>query len=248
MTFNSRPELFDNILLSTKEKTDQVLNDFSNSVLNYFDSPIKAPTEELIIDSIPLNVIPDNNKEIVHPDYLLKSQSLIASILNTFNLTHDNDLGLLSISSGTMNLEFIGAKTHTVPVDSIGNVLNYSLRQIAGEDKYKHGFLINYPKINTENKTFSNISVDSLESFVNNLDDSTIKTLTQTQSEIDRKIPVIVRILDLDNIKLILEYLSIYSNNSSLDKFVYKKFNDGTNESAIYYIAVHDQVDSSTKN
>ena len=122
------------------------------------------------------------------------------------------------------------------------------MRQIAGEDKYKHGFLINYPKINTENKTYSNISVDSLESFVNNLDDSTIKTLTQTQSEIDRKIPVIVRILDLDNIKRMLEYLSTYSNNSSLDKFVYKKFNDGTKESAIYYIAVHDQVDSSTKN
>ena len=150
--------------------------------------------------------------------------------------------------AGMKNLEFIGKKTHTVPVDSIGNVLNYSLRQIAGEDKYKHGFLINYPKINTENKTFSNISVDSLESFVNNLNDSTIKTLTQTQSEIDRKIPVIVRILDLDNIKRMLEYLSTYSNNSSLDKFVYKKFNDGTNESAIYYIAVHDQVDNSTKN
>ena len=247
LTFNSRPELFDNILLSTKEKTDQVLNDFSNSVLNYFDSP-KSPPEELIIESTPLNVILDNNQEIDHPDYLLKSQSLITSILNTFNLTQDNDLVLLSISSGTMNLEFIGAKTHTVPVDSIGNVLNYSLRQIAGEDKYKHGFLINYPKINTENKTFSNISVDSLESFVNNLNDSTIKTLTQTQSEIDRKIPVIVRILDLDNIKRMLEYLSTYSNNSSLDKFVYKKFNDGTNESAIYYIAVHDQVDSSAKN
>ena len=45
-----------------------------------------------------------------------------------------------------MNLEFLGIKSHTVPVDSIGDVLNYSLRQIAGEDSYKHGFLIIYPK------------------------------------------------------------------------------------------------------
>ena len=57
-----------------------------------------------------------------------------------------------------------------------------------------------------------------------------------------------VRILDIDNIKLMLEYLSTYGNNSSLDKFVYKKFNYGTKESAIYYIAVHDQVYNSTKN
>ena len=83
---------------------------------------------------------------------------------------------------------------------------------------------------------------------VNDLYDSTIKTLKQTQSGKDRKTPVIVRILGGNNIKLMLEYLSTYGNNSSLDKFVYKKFNDETKESAIYYIAVHDQTDFSTKN
>ena len=45
-----------------------------------------------------------------------------------------------------------------------------------------------------------------------------------------------------------IKKLSTYGNNSSLDKFVYKKFNDETKESAIYYIAVHDQTDFSTKN
>ena len=179
---------------------------------------------------------------------MLSSQSLIASVLNTFTLTQNNNLLLLSISSGTLNLEFLDIKTHSVSVDSLGDILNYSLRQVAGQDQYKHGFLINYPNINTENKTFSNLTVDGLESFVNNLDDSTIKTLNQTQSGKDRKTPVIVRILGGDNIKLMLEYLSTYGNNSSLDKFVYKKFNDETKESAIYYIAVHDQTDFSTKN
>ena len=94
--------------------------------------------------------------------HLLSSQSLIASVLNTFTLTQNNNLLLLSISSGTLNLEFLDLKTHSVSVDSLGDVLNYSLRQVAGQDQYKHGFLINYPNINTENKTFSNLTVDGL--------------------------------------------------------------------------------------
>jgi len=248
LTFNNKPEVFDNLLLTSKEKSNQLLNDFTNSILSYFDQPLDEPLEETYDESTLSDVILDNNKKIFNPDHLLSSQSLIASVLNTFTLTQNNNLLLLSISSGTLNLEFLDIKTHSVSIDSLGDILNYSLRQVAGQDQYKHGFLINYPSINTENKTFSNLTVDGLESFVNNLDDSTIKTLKQTQSGKDRKTPVIVRILGGDNIKLMLEYLSTYGNNSSLDKFVYKKFNDETNESAIYYIAVHDQPDFSTKN
>ena len=45
LTFNTRPELFDNLLFSTKEKTNEVLNKFSNSILTYFDSPVDEPEE-----------------------------------------------------------------------------------------------------------------------------------------------------------------------------------------------------------
>ncbi len=248
LIFNNKPEVFDNLLLSSKEKTNQLLNNFSNSILSYFDPPVDESLEETYDESTLSDVIVDNNQKILYPDYLIRSQSLISSVLNTFNLTQNYDLLLLSISSGTLNLEFLGIKTNSVSVDSLGDILNYSLRQVSGQDQYKHGFLINYPNINIENRTYSNLTIDGLESFVNNLDDSTIKTLNSTQYGIDRKTPVIVRVLGGDNIKLMLEYLSTYGSNSSLDKFVYKKLNKGTEESAIYYIAVHNQTDFSTKN
>ena len=139
-------------------------------------------------------------------------------------------------------------KTQTIPVDSIGDILNYSLRQVNGEDQFKHGFLVNYNETNIENNSYSNITLAKLESFVNELDDSFIKSLDPIDEQTNKRVPVIVRIQDDDNINKMLEYLSQYGSNVSLDKFVYKKLIDDTQQAAVYYIAIYDQFDSSNKN
>ena len=252
LTFNTKPELLDNLLASTKIKTSQMFNDLSDSILSYFNSssdefedlivePINSTTEAPIVDT-------NNSLETKHPTYLIRSQSLIASINSTFSLTQDQNLLLLSASSGRLNVEFVAPKTQTIPVDSIGDILNYSLRQVNGEDQFKHGFLVNYNETNIENNSYSNITLAKLESFVNELDDSFIKSLDPIDEQTNKRVPVIVRIQDDDNINKMLEYLSQYGSNVSLDKFVYKKLIDDTQQAAVYYIAIYDQSDSSNKN
>ena len=55
---------------------------------------------------------------------------------------------------------------------------------------------------------------------------------------------MIIRIQDDDNIKKMLKYLSINASNASLEKFVYNKQIDGSDQSAVYYIAIYDHPDS----
>ena len=96
LTFNTKPELLDNLLASTKIKTSQMFNDLSDSILSYFnsssdefedliDEPINSTTEAPIVDT-------DNSLETKHPTHLIRSQSLIASINSTFSLTQDQNL------------------------------------------------------------------------------------------------------------------------------------------------------------
>ena len=99
LTFNTKPELLDNLLASTKIKTSQMFNGLSDSILSYFNSssdefedlivePINSTTEAPIVDT-------DNSLETKHPTHLIRSQSLIASINSTFSLTQDQNLLLL---------------------------------------------------------------------------------------------------------------------------------------------------------
>ena len=36
------------------------------------------------------------------------------------------------------------------PIDTLGDVLNYSLRQVNGDEMYKHGYLVNYSSSNSK--------------------------------------------------------------------------------------------------
>ena len=43
-----------------------------------------------------------------------------------------------------MDLLLLGNKTMDMPIDSIGDVLNISLRQIAGQNQFEQGYLVQY--------------------------------------------------------------------------------------------------------
>ena len=246
LTFNKKPELFDNLLTSMQIKSIQIVNNLSDSAISFFDSSIDG-LEDVSVEKNTSKIEAVNKDiaiDIQPPTHLLRSQSLIASIVNAFSLTQAQNLLMLSVSSGRLNIEFVGPKTQAIPVGSIGDILNYSLRQVTGEDQFKHGFLVNYKQTDISKNSYSNISISNLESFVNDFDDSFIKILDTIDSPTSRKVPVIIRIQDDDNIKKMLKYLSINGSNASLEKFVYKKQIDGSYQSAVYYIAIYDQPDS----
>ena len=114
-------------------------------------------SEEGIVSSISSESTNSSNE--IAPDFLINSRSLISSVINTLNLYEDYNLLLLSGSGGRIDLEFLGKKSLIVPVDSIGDVLNYSLRQVSGEDQYKHGFLVKYSAVSISNESNSKVNI-----------------------------------------------------------------------------------------
>ena len=136
-------------------------------------------------------------------------------------------------------------KSLNIPVDSIGDILNISVRQVSGEDQYKHGFLVKYPPVLIKKDSVSNVTLEDLNSFANNVQQVLVKSLPPILDDNFNKTPVILRVKGFDNIVKTLQYLSINSgSNISLDKFVYKTFETGLEPSAFYYIAIIDELNS----
>ena len=136
-----------------------------------------------------------------------------------------------------MDLEFVGDKTMDAPIDSLGDVLNYSLRQVGTDSLFKHGYLVNYSIINKPLK-HSNIEIEALKSMVLNIDFSFIKVLEPIEREGQVQTPIIVKISGVDYINDILLKLSVSGGNLALEKFVYISESENIIQSAIFYISL----------
>ena len=250
VVYDQKPELFSNLLHLAKDKTSQVFHNLSSKVFSPVEnsSPLSddvksLDSQENIVSTIS-SEFTDPSDEIV-PDFLINSRSLISSVINTLNLYEDYNLLLLSGSGGRIDLEFLGKKSLIVPVDSIGDVLNYSLRQVSGEDQYKHGFLVKYSAVSISNESNSKVNIDNLKSLTSNMKKVLLKTLPPIFDSSYKRTPVILRVEGFDNIMKILNYLSTNGgSNTTLDKFVFKTFENNLDPSAFYYIAINDELDS----
>ena len=250
VVYDQKPELFSNLLHLAKDKTSQVFHNLSSKVFSPVENSVplsddvkSLDSQENIVSTIS-SEFTDPSDEIV-PDFLINSRSLIYSVINTLNLYEDYNLLLLSGSGGRIDLEFLGKKSLIVPVDSIGDVLNYSLRQVSGEDQYKHGFLVKYSAVSISNESNSKVNIDNLKSLTSNMKKVLLKTLPPIFDSSYKRTPVILRVEGFDNIMKILNYLSANGgSNTTLDKFVFKTFENNLDPSAFYYIAINDELDS----
>ena len=250
VVYDQKPELFSNLLHLAKDRTSQVFHNLSSKVFSPVENSVplsddvkSLDSQENIVSTIS-SEFTDPSDEIV-PDFLINSRSLISSVINTLNLYEDYNLLLLSGSGGRIDLEFLGKKSLIVPVDSIGDVLNYSLRQVSGEDQYKHGFLVKYSAVSISNESNSKVNIDNLKSLTSNMKKVLLKTLPPIFDSSYKRTPVILRVEGFDNIMKILNYLSANGgSNTTLDKFVFKTFENNLDPSAFYYIAINDELDS----
>ena len=250
VVYDQKPELFSNLLNLAKDKTSQVFHNLSSKVFSPVENsePLSDDVKSLdskedIVSTIS-SEFTDSSNEIA-PDFLINSRSLISSVINTLNLYEDYNLLLLSGSGGRIDLEFLGKKSLIVPVDSIGDVLNYSLRQVIGEDQYKHGYLVKYSAVSIRNESNSKVNIDDLKSLTSSMKKVLLKTLPPIFDSSYKRTPVILRVEGFDNIMEILNYLSTNGDsNTTLDKFVFKTFENNLDPSAFYYIAINDELDS----
>ena len=218
LTYDQKPELFDFVYFNNVNQ--------KSGIINVPDSGI-----------VPIAVQKDEPPNYQIPKFVIDSQSLISVASRTLQMTGSQHITLLSIGGGQMDLELVGDKTMDAPIDSLGDVLNYSLRQVGTDSLFKHGYLVNYSIINKPLK-HSNIEIEALESMVSNIEFSFIKVLEPIEREGQVQRPIIVKISGVDHIIDILLKLSASGGNLALEKFVYISESENINQSAIFYISL----------
>ena len=172
-------------------------------------------------------------------DFSIRSQTLISIALKSLALTDSHDVILLSLSDGNMDLELLGGKTMGTPIDSIGDVLNYSLRQIPGEDQFKHGYLVKYKSNLSEIKEGTLVNIDTLRTYVENIQNSRFKELKTIEKDIIKQTPIIIRLNEDNYIEKLLNYIEVKSKNLVLEKFVYKGSTLSTKPTAVFYLSLY---------
>ncbi len=218
LTYDQKPELFDFVYFKNVNQKSGILI---------------APDSGIV----PIAVQKDEPPKSKIPKFVINSQSLISVASRTLQMTGSRHITLLSIGGGRMDLEFVGDKTMDAPIDSLGDVLNYSLRQVGTDSLFKHGYLVNYSIINKPLK-HSNIEIEALKSMVSNIEFSFIKVLEPIEREGQVQTPIIVKISGVDYINDILLKLSVSGGNLALEKFVYISESENINQSAIFYISL----------
>lgn len=218
LTYDQKPELFKDLI----PKMNWIKSESPNAT-------IQPPEVAPIVEPTPV-------MEVLK--YILPSQSLISTALQTLRLTDDHQISLLSISDGRMDLEMLGDKTMDAPIDSIGDVLNYSLRQVAGDNRFEHGYLVQYSSA-TKFTADEEQSLEDFEAYIGDIQQSFFKSLDPIEKNDQTIIPVIVRVSGDNYVQTLLNHLSSKGQNIALEKFVYKGGTDLIQPSAVFYISIY---------
>ena len=172
------------------------------------------------------------------PNYLIESQSLISTVIHTLDLLHDQQILLLSISDGQMDLEIVGNKTMDTSIDTLGDVLNYSLRQVNGDKQFKHGYLVNYRTVDIINNQ-SVLSVEKFQSLITEISASFVKVLDPIERGNNIQNPIIVQISGDNKINQMLFELYTIANNVALENLVYTNNLNDSNPTSVFYISLY---------
>ena len=138
-----------------------------------------------------------------------------------------------------MDLELLGGKTMNAPIDSIGDVLNYSLRQVSGDSEFKHGYLVEYKNPSEVFIQGSTVEIDSLKLYVENIQNSFFKELNPIEKKSSIQIPIIIRLNGDNYIQTFLNYTLSKAKNLTLEKFVYKGKTLESLPTAVFYMSIY---------
>ena len=228
LVYDQRPDVFKKALLKINDiRINNFFSSNNDSVLTNTDyERVEIPK------FVEKQIIPFSESSI-------NSQILIATALKTLSLTDSHEIILLSLSDGNMDLELLGGKSMAAPIDSIGDVLNYSLRQVSGESQFKHGYLVEYNSLSKNFIEGSKEEVDSLKLYIQNIENSLFKELSVIDKDSKTQIPIIIRLNGDNYIQTFLNYILSKTKNLVLEKFVYKGKSLESLPTAVFYLSIY---------
>jgi hypothetical protein len=223
-----------------REKLPEVYETIKTEVRNFIDPDVPQTAQE-----DPLNKTTERLYSDFQKKSFIKSQSTVSSIAKIFNSFEVKNIINIEAIRGEISLEFLDIKATNAPIDSIGNILNYSLRQLGGLEQYKHGYLIQYPVFRNELLNLDDyISFNQLEKDITLLNDLDTKKFDVLYQNAVEYIPLVLSTTNLSTVMKILSYLETTGSNLVLERFIYNYNNQNNSYTIRFFITFANYNDS----
>ena len=162
---------------------------------------------------------PTLNTNLFDEVSFLRSQSLVNSSFILSSAIDSSQINSFDAGNGKLDILLTGSKNSIFPVDTIGSILNYSLRQVEGKDLYEFGYLVQYdPYFNETLKFVDQVSLKEFLDYLNTLNDIDIKKLDSFSRNALEHTPIIVSTRKFSSFKNILNYMVFNGSNLVLEK------------------------------
>ena len=154
----------------------------------------------------------------------IRSQSLANSILTMSTIIDSTQIIDVQAGRGKMDILLLGSKNTIFPVDTIGNILNYSLRQLEGEDLYEFGYLVQYDAyLNKILYSSDSILLSELLEYLDTLKGISINQLDPFSRNAIEHTPIVISANSMSSIKNILNYMLLNGSNLVLEKAIIRQ-------------------------
>ena len=196
-----------------RDQLPQIYENIEKEVLEF----LTPPQAVLIDNEIPSNV----TSEIIDFNQVdfIRSQSLAHSLYNLTSAIASDQIIRFEGGKGKIDVALTGPKNSFFPVDTIGNILNYSLRQIEGKDLYEFGYLIQYePYLNDNLNPDDYISLNQLRDNFEIIIGLEVKMLDPYSINALEHTPIIITSSNVSAIKDALAYMLSSGSNLVLNK------------------------------
>jgi len=151
----------------------------------------------------------------------------------------------LNASNGKMDIVLTGPKNTLFPVDTLGSILNYSLRQVEGKDLYEFGYLVQYhPYLNEFLKPDNYTTMEELRDYLDKFIDLDIKKLDSFSRNAIEHTPIIISTANMNSYKDILSYMLSNGSNLVLEKSVISSSSTSNSNTSRLYITFLNYSDS----
>ena len=202
------------------------------------------PTPDIVTDEkYPTNPRSENN--YFNQVSFVRSQSLVFSVFTMTSLFDNEKILKLNASNGKMDIVLTGPKNTLFPVDTLGSILNYSLRQVEGKDLYEFGYLVQYhPYLNEFLKPDNYTTMEELRDYLDKFIDLDIKKLDSFSRNAIEHTPIIISTANMNSYKDILGYMLSNGSNLVLEKSVISYSSTSNSNTSRLYITFLNYSDS----
>jgi hypothetical protein len=196
-----------------RDQLPDIYENIEKEVREFLKPTQDAPTDNEISSNITSEIIDFNQIDFI------RSQSLAYSLLNLSSVIDNDQILRFEGGKGKIDITLTGSKNSLFPVDSIGSILNYSLRQVEGKDIYEFGYLIQYDAYLNDNLNSDNyISLIELLDNFEKIIDLDVKTLDPYSHNALEHTPIIVSSNDMNSFRDALSYILSSGSNLVLNK------------------------------